>query len=157
MEFNLIALALYAFLGIPIIIQDIKYRNINLWLSVLFLLVATFFRFKLQPIQTIVFLEFSMNLTIVGCLFLILWLYQKIRGNQRLQDTIGKGDVLFIVIFAIVFEPNMFIINLTLGFIFSIVLHLLFKNMQTKHNSVPLVAYLLIYFIAIRIGEMTLN
>lgn len=157
MEFNIIAILIYAVLGVPIIIQDIKSRNINLWLSILFLFVVFFFRFKSQPIRTIIFLEFSMNLTIVGCLFLILWLYQKIRAKQRLQDTIGKGDVLFILIFAIAFEPNMFIINLTLGFIFSIVLHLLFKKMQTKHNSVPLVAYLLIYFIAIRIGKMTLN
>ena len=63
-----------------------------------------------------------------------------------MEDTFGLGDLLLFIALAFTFASVSFIILFVFGLLFSLILHLLFKN-KSKLKTVPLAGYLSLFFL----------
>ena len=112
--------------------QDQKERMVYWWL---FLIAIT--GFSSLHIVEVGWLQFGIhsafNIGLVGLMLLILVGYVKLRFQTfDLQSVFGLGDMLFLAALSVGFATVSFITLLVFGLLFSLLLHLVLKNMKTK-------------------------
>jgi hypothetical protein len=140
-------------LAVLITYQDIKQRRVHFIALAAFIGLLVVKAVYLSAYIEVLLLEILMNLTIVGVMILLLWIYFKFLRKKRLFEVIGMGDILLFVAFAIAFEAGTFIIHLTMSLVFSLIFHFIFKNHYKKHKTIPLAGFMCIYFIGILVME----
>ncbi len=81
----------------------------------------------------------------------LIWLYFRLKTKRKvtiINTYFGLGDLLLLLIFTLSFSAINYVIFLTLGMLFSIVLHLLIVQFSSiQDNSVPLVTYFSIFYL----------
>lgn len=116
---------------IPMIISDIRTRDVNILWLLLFGVVQLYF----YGISNVLF-----NIVILLFLLLGMYLYLIIRYGykSKITDHFGLGDILFILTLTAAFPILEYTYFLIIGFIFSIVCWLL----STHKRTIPLVSTL---------------
>lgn len=124
---------------VMIFIQDIKERKVSLFLLLLGILFGGFLHFYAQ--NTMVFLSnIVMNLSFVVLIFLILWLYAKLKIKKSIFSVFGFGDLLFFILLGVSLPMLSFLVVFVASLIFSLAIFLLLKKSLTK-DTVPLAGF----------------
>lgn len=130
-----------------IFLEDYKDRMVRwFWYPIIGVLG---FLIQKQYIETqLVFLNATINLCIITTVLLILWVYSKLILKKKLiNQSLGIGDVMFFVFIAFCFSVVSFLVLYVFSLIFSLALHIFFKNKDTKHQTIPLAGYMSLFFI----------
>ncbi|WP_299676081.1 hypothetical protein [uncultured Dokdonia sp.] len=145
---------------LAIFYQDQKDRMVYWWF---FLIGAV--GFSILHIQEVGWLQFGIhcafNIGLVSTILVVLMLYIRIRFQTfRLQNVLGLGDILLFYALALSFATLSFVTLFVFGLLFSLVLHLVFKNKHqytlsrkrinsessSQEITVPLAGYLSLFF-----------
>ena len=132
--------------------QDIRSRTISLWLF-LALLCLGFFRFEFIALNWVEAL-FSASFLLICSI--VVWLYFKLRRpNQNLLDTIGLGDILFLLLTCLFLCFPTFIYWFNISLLLSLILHFSLKNFVSNHSElIPLAGYQAISLIPLIIFDL---
>jgi Flp pilus assembly protein protease CpaA len=116
--------------------QDIKERKVSVWILVCGIIVGGSLHFIHQ--NSIVFVSnIGMNLSFVGLIIGVLFLYAKFKLNKKLFDVFGAGDVLFFILLAVSLPILSFLMLFVFSLVFSLLIFMLLKNGFTE-KTVPL-------------------
>lgn len=139
---------------IPFIYQDFKYRGIDrYWFALLFLVVC---------IKNIVFqvnadfwTHSAINLSFLFVQYALLKVYFFLKGSSKIVDVkIGKGDLLFYPIIALLFNP----INFFYFYLFSLIFILLVYLFRKSKQNIPLAGHTAVFLICLFIAnELTVH
>lgn len=87
------------------------------------------------------------NLFLVGTVIAILFVYSKLILKKKLiNEGIGSGDILLFISLSFSFSIISFFVLFVFSLLFSLLLHILFKNKSELKQSVPLAGYMSIFF-----------
>jgi len=127
-----------------IFLQDLKERKVYL---ILYIISGCLMAY-LYYIETTLFLYFfhiGINLSIVGLIVLILYLYSKIILRKPLAETFGIGDLCFFLVVALGLSTTTFLVLFSFSLLFSAFLFVIMK-LRTKIITVPLAGYQALFF-----------
>ncbi|TXD64162.1 prepilin peptidase [Polaribacter glomeratus] len=131
----IIELLLILILGI-LFYQDIKERKVSVWVLILGLGLGGFLNYQAQ--QPIVFLSNSLvNIIFIILIFLVLWLYAKLKMKKNIFEVFGKGDLLFFILLAVSLPILSFLMVFIFSIFFSFLVFSLLKH-RFKDTTVPL-------------------
>lgn len=85
-------------------------------------------------------------------LILVIYLYSKIKLKTSITETFGLGDGLLFFALVFTFSSVSFLTLFVFGLIFSLLVHLVFKN-RFKFKTVPLAGYLSLFFAIVYISH----
>jgi hypothetical protein len=146
---NWIFLILILLSSIAITYQDFKYRLISVWVIVVFAMVSVGDYLYLNgPYQLLENGIMLLLYILLSYLSLVLFYYLKTRSFVKLIDNkIGLGDILLIMIIGLCLEPMTMIVFFTLTFFLSVVLQIAL----IRNKSVPLAGIVAISFTIYRV------
>ena len=133
------------FLMIPLLLlivyHDFKYRYINLWVLVLFLISAVMV--GVQSIGVVdVFKNVLLNCSFVGLQLILVSVYFSIKTKGWINITeqqIGWGDILFFLPLSCLMAPEWFVFFYILSLILILMFYLIFKMVfKLKNQTIPL-------------------
>lgn len=135
------------------IYQDFKFRGID-WYWFLALFVSIGVKMLLSETRTSFLYESIINISFLVLQFLLLKLYFLFKKEGRIVDVkIGKGDLLFYPIIALMFSPANFF-----GFyLLSLILILFIQLFRYKKESIPLAGYTSLFLVAFLIVNETIS
>ena len=116
--------------------QDMKDRNVYLWLLVFGILIGGCIHLQSQNF-TVFLATISGNLIFIAIVFAILWLYAKIKLKKQIFEVFGAGDLLFFVLIAVSLPTVSFLTVFVFSLLFSLTVFMLFKE-GFKEPTVPL-------------------
>lgn len=129
--------------------QDYKHQMVYWFLYPLIGILAFFIQLEFLDFKLIA-MNSSLNLLFVTILLFAIYFYSKIILKEKLiNQSIGSGDVLLFIFLCFTFSFVSFFTIFTFSLIFSLVLHLFFKNKNQLKESVPLAGYISLFFCAI--------
>ncbi|WP_339883480.1 prepilin peptidase [Polaribacter vadi] len=138
-----IELFLIIFLGL-ICFQDIKERKVSIWILFLGLVVGGYINYTYQ--HPIVFLSNTIiNCVFVVTVFLILWVYAKLKMKKNIFEVFGKGDLFFFMLLAVSLPILSFLMVFIFSIIFALLVFILLKN-RIKEKTVPLAGLQALFF-----------
>lgn len=126
--------------------QDIRSRQIHIFLLSLLLLITVILNYltkDINYIDTIKIIGFVL-INITG-----LFVYYSIKFRQLINPIdkfLGLGDIIFLIAVSPLFTLNKFILFFVTGLLFSLFTHLIIKNFSEK-KTIPLAGYLSIYLL----------
>lgn len=124
--------------------QDVKERNVSLWLLIMVLLLMGYLH--IQNSTTVLFLANSfVNMGIVFLIVVTLYLYTTFKLKQAFLTAFGLGDLLFFITIAIAFPTLTFIVLFTFSLFFTALIYFLFSK-KLNHQTVPLAGLQSLYF-----------
>lgn len=130
-----IEVLLITLLGI-LFYQDVKERKVSIWILVLGLLAGGFVNYVNQ--LPIIFLSNSViNIIFIVLVFLILWIYAKIKMRKQIFEVFGKGDLVFFILLAVSLPILSFLMVFIFSIIFSLIVFLILKE-KFKEKTIPL-------------------
>ncbi len=120
-----------------ILYQDIRYRMVYLWAFILLIILSFIHNYKS------IGLYYTLYNFILGLLFILtqlffVWIWFKIQ-KKTLKNSIGSGDLLFLLAMLVGFSFNTFILLYITSLLFSLIAYLLFIK---KGNTIPLAGYM---------------
>ncbi|MCF6297760.1 MAG: hypothetical protein L3J08_07235 [Flavobacteriaceae bacterium] len=134
--------------------QDIKQRAVWIILLPVFAVTGAVL-FYTETIADHFIYAVPINLTIVGVLILINYLFAKfILKKSLFKETLGVGDLLFFIAFALSFPTLSFINFFVFSLLFSLAVQMVLK-LFTKEKSnntqktIPLAGYMSVFLIAV--------
>ncbi len=116
--------------------QDFKQREVSVLLFFVVALIGGYLHYSAQYLNQFL-LSLLINLSTVLILISILILYVKFIMKIKLKESIGSGDLLFFIVFALSFPSVSFVLLLALSFVFSLVIFFILKQ-SLKNKTVPL-------------------
>ncbi len=155
-----LSIALIIILLGAIAYQDIKFRAISWWLLPVLAIIIVIS--KLNEIELKTFTKFFlMNVLFLFIEYLIIKAYFSIKkGNlvKIINEYIGIGDVIFLIIIGLFFSPLNFLLFLIVGLFMILLLSLLLKRKTNINNKkVPLAGLLSIWLGIIIITNIVFN
>jgi hypothetical protein len=142
MWFLIIILVLIFFI---ILFQDSKERMVYWFLFPLVGLIA----FVIQINQTTFLISATnsvMNLCFVFIILSVCYFYTKVKLKRHFtNDVLGIGDILFFIFISFSFASISFVVLFVFSLLFSLFLHLYFKN-KKNNQTVPLAGYMSLFF-----------
>lgn len=144
-------LALLVISSLIILYQDFKERLVSLWVILLFGILCISSVFWFRDFQTIIYNSLSIALY-MGFVWLMLklYLYMKFKKNKKiLNEQIGIADVLIVLFIGLTFNGIGLIFFFCFGFIFSLVIYLLYVTLNRKSSDehIPLAGLLVVFYI----------
>ncbi|MCK5677024.1 MAG: general secretion pathway protein [Flavobacteriaceae bacterium] len=125
---------IFALIGITY--QDIKERQVFLWLLVLAGTLMGYLHFQ-ESISLVFLGNILFNFSIVLIIYSSLVFYSFWKLKKSISQTFGLGDLLFFVLLAIGFTTVTFLVLFSFSLIFSLVFYLSVKS-KLKIKTVPL-------------------
>ena len=132
-----------------IVIQDLKYRHIHVFLPLVIFVVALCFLY-IKGLRDYTIPIYNIGFFIL--IFTVLIIYMSIKNKSYLNPFthyFGLGDVLYFIAITPFFVLHNYILFFIFSMLFAIVLKLLFKS-KMKNDSIPLAGFsalLLLLFI----------
>ena len=139
-----------------IIFQDIEERKVYWFLYPLigilvFVIQINESNFLLATINSLV------NLLFISIILLVCYFYAKLKLKKHFtKDVIGIGDILFFIFISFSFASISFVVLFVFSLLFSLLLHLFFKN-KNIDKTVPLAGYMSLFFANIYIISFFCN
>ena len=90
----------------------------------------------------------GINLIVIAFMMLSIYLYSKLKLNQKFFKVFGLGDLLIFICMALGFSSLNFIIIFVFSLIFSLLIHLVLRD----RGTVPLAGYMSLFLIVVYIG-----
>ncbi|RXG11480.1 hypothetical protein DSM03_11611 [Leeuwenhoekiella aestuarii] len=127
-----------------IFLQDLRHRLVY-W----FLFPIVGIAFGILHITETGYFQFlisiAINMTVIGILLLVIYLYAKIIMKRAFFETIGLGDLLLFIALAFSFSPATFMILFVFSILFSLLFYLIIlKNNKTQ--TIPLAGTISLFF-----------
>ncbi|MCD7970259.1 MAG: hypothetical protein LUF87_07895 [Alistipes sp.] len=124
------------------VVSDLRSRTVNiLWLGLFGVLILT--AIWLQSGYLAGFINMAVNIAagsmLLGC-GIIYWRIRHGKWMRPVDNLIGMGDIIFIILVSGLFAPVRFLYFLLSAMVFSLAIWLLMKLTGDKDNTVPLVA-----------------
>lgn len=116
--------------------QDIKERQVFLWLLILAGTLMGYLHFQ-ESISLLFLGNILFNFSIVFILYSSLVFYSFWKLKKSISQTFGLGDLLFFAVLAIGFTTVTFLVLFTFSLLFSLVFYLSIKS-KLKIKTVPL-------------------
>lgn len=125
--------------------QDLKDRKVYWFLYPIMGILAFVLQIKAISIYPAL-LNGGFNLVLVSLLLLVCYGYVHLKLKQPFFSyAFGLGDLLFFMAIAFSFSIVSFLILFVFALLFSLLLHLVLKHLQTE-NTVPLAGYMALFF-----------
>jgi hypothetical protein len=126
--------------------QDMKDRMVS-W--VLYPIAAILFSavFILNTNFFVALTQSAVNLVLTAIVLFVSYVYVVI-AKKTFSQNIGIGDLLFFISISLGFATIPFVILFIFSLVFSLVMHITFKN-RTPHPTVPLAGYMALFFVGI--------
>lgn len=94
-----------------------------------------------------------LNLSLISIIIFVIYLYSRFFIKKGFIDkTIGIGDLLLFIFLCFTFSSISFIILFSFSLIFSLLLHLYFKN-KVSDKTVPLAGYISLFFAVVYLAS----
>ncbi len=129
---------------IMVFIQDRKDRKVY-WFLFPFIAFASGVLLYNSILPELFYMSIIINVLFIIILIAVVFLYSKFKLRTTITDTFGLGDGLMFIALAFTFSSISFIILFVFGLIFSLMIHVIFKN-KSRYNTVPLAGYLSLFF-----------
>ncbi|WP_258012193.1 general secretion pathway protein [Flavobacterium psychrophilum] len=128
-----------------ILFQDSKDRKVY-WFLYPIVGLLTFF-IQINESNFLISATNSMvNLAFVFIILSVCYFYAKLKFKKHFtNDVLGIGDVLFFIFISFSFASISFIVFFVFSLLFSLLLHLIFKN-KNIDKTVPLAGYMSLFF-----------
>lgn len=136
---GILLLALYF-----VFIQDIKEREVYWFLFPVIGVCCSVLLIK-NIVTELVLPTLLINISFIGFLIIVLFIYTKFILKTSLKTTFGSGDVFFFFVVAFSFSSVSFIILFVFALVCALVLHLI-SNKKSKFITVPLAGYMSLFF-----------
>jgi hypothetical protein len=147
----ILAIKIILLLSLSIIFyQDFKDRKV--WVFLFPVMAFTgFFLFYRQTILEVFLYSAIINLSIVGILILINYLFARfVLKKKFLKEALGLGDILFFMAFAVSFPTIAFINFFVFSLLFTFVLQFLLKKINTsRYNNIPLAGCMSLFLMVV--------
>lgn len=137
-----------------IFLQDIKDRRVSVLLLAMNCLTLGSLHF-LNGNHKLLVSHTAINIGILTPMSLAIYAYIKLVLKTTVQESIGLGDLFWILALAFGFPTVTFIVLLSFSFLFSLALHLLVKN-YSKNPLVPLAGYQSLFLLLILLTDKLL-
>jgi hypothetical protein len=125
--------------------QDCKNRLVFWFLYPIMGVLAFIIQLKTTQVFTTI-TNVSMNLSFVILLLLVCYLYAKLKLKKHFtNEVIGIGDILFFIFISFSFATISFFVLFVFALLFSLLLHMVFKN-RSPNSNVPLAGYMSLFF-----------
>lgn len=129
---------------IIVFIQDRKDREVY-WFMFPIVALASGILLYNSILPELFYLTLLINLLFITILIGVVFLYSKFKLKTTITSTFGLGDGLLFVALAFTFSSISFMVLFVFGLIFSLLIHVIFKN-RSIHRTVPLAGYLSLFF-----------
>ena len=106
--------------GLTVFFQDLKEREVSLWVLVLSILSAGF----LSPLRMEIIL---INVLFISVQVLAVYTYCRVRNKDSLLKTLGMGDILFFLVPTLLLELPALVIFFIVSLLICVLLSFLFK------------------------------
>lgn len=150
---NKLILSLLIFSLLIVVYQDLRTRQISTIIIPVLLILLLKYTTKL--VDPVIHIQYILtNLLFVFVEFFILYILKINFSNDKksLFDTwIGLGDLLFIILLALTFSPNNFLIFLITGLIIALFFYYIFRMFYRDTSTIPLAGILSIELILVLI------
>lgn len=127
--------------------QDIKERNVY-WFLFIITASSAGYLYYTNTFFELFWRTSVINLGIIGIIFLVLGTYSKFKLKVALKDVFGLGDALLFIGICFAFPVAAFITFFVFSLLFSLLLHILFKQ-KIKDKTVPLAGYMSLFFVVV--------
>ena len=128
-------------------LQDIKERKVYWFLFPILAFILLAIYYLIIPIWQVVISNIALNLSIVSLVVVTAYFYTRlVRKKKFLNHSLGAGDVLLFMAFALGFPSITFIILLAFSLVFSLVLFLILKS-SLKDQTVPLAGLISLFLV----------
>ena len=127
-----------------IFLQDVKERKVYLFLYV-FCGCAMGYLFFSGTTPASYITNVIINLSVIGLILFILYLYSTTFLGKPLTESFGTGDILFFIVLSVSFGTTTFLVLLSFSLLFSAILFAAMKS-RLKQNTVPLAGYQALFF-----------
>ncbi|WP_124981835.1 hypothetical protein [Nonlabens xiamenensis] len=141
----IILLIVLAISAAIILLQDLKDRQVHLVVLLLFLLASGCLQYSKSLFFQIYILESAVNTALILLMLGGVALYFKFLKGMDPKQTLGKGDVVVFLAFALGYGIEEFVLQFVISLVAALSLHLILKRKYTTHTSVPLAGYMTIY------------
>lgn len=128
-----------------ILIQDIRNRAVYWFLFPLSGLCAGILYYN-DTLSELFAASIVINLTFIGLLIAIVFIYAKLKLKTSLKHVIGLGDVLLFVALAFSFSSVSFLILFIFSLVFALVIHKVIKPQPKYKDLIPLAGYMSLFF-----------
>ena len=129
---------------LSIFVQDLKERKVYLSLYVLSGGLMSYL-FYVETSLHLYFIHVTINLSVVGLIILVLYLYSRNVLGKPLSETFGTGDFCFFLALALGLSTVTFLVLFCFSLLFSALLFVLMKS-RMKMCTVPLAGYQALFF-----------
>jgi len=144
MQFMFVVLLIILTLGV-ILYQDMAFRKISVILFPVFFLLSLISALRTQNLDAVL-LGILIDSLYLIVLMLVSYAYFHFRhGVNKLTGIVGMGDLLFLFCATPLFDITQFIFFTSIGFLVSLIIHLLLRNLSSLYRAcptVPLAGYL---------------
>jgi len=127
--------------------QDFRFREINFLLIIILGFIVGARKFFLTSFLELFLIDFLINAMICIILLAALRIYYLLR-KKSFKESIGNGDLLLFLIFALGMDSLDFPINFTFALVFSLIAHILLKSFYLRHQTIPLAGLMCLYLSA---------
>lgn len=128
--------------------QDLKERQVYLILFPLLGVLMGLKHFLNSSLEPFLY-AIGINLLIIAFMMLTIYLYSRLKLNQKLFKVFGIGDLLMFICISLAFSSLSFIIIFVASLIFSLLLHMVLRSVKT----VPLAGYMSLFLGVVYIGN----
>lgn len=136
--------------------QDVKERLVHWWLFLIFGVSGIVSNYLSSSGDFII--NISGSIVVVTLLLFMLGIYLRIVKNvslKELESQIGLGDILFIIAWALSYNPFVFIYLYIAGLIFSMIIHKFIVSRFQPKSHVPLAGLSALFLIMIEFLKIT--
>lgn len=135
--------------------QDLKERKVILYAFLGLLLLGGFLHSQFQLFELFM-IHIGINMAVVGCILLILFLYTKWAMKKPLFEAFGMGDLLFFLILSVSFPVPTFLVVFSSSLIFALILFLALKR-SLKEPTIPLAGFQALFVLLLMTSNLIFN
>lgn len=135
--------------------QDLKERKVTVFLMLGLLVLGGFLHSQSQLLELFL-LHVSINMAVIGCILLILFLYTKWIMKKQLFEAFGLGDLLFFLIVAVSFPIPTFLVVFSSSLVFALIVFIALKP-SLKEQTIPLAGFQALFVLLLMTCNLIFN
>ncbi len=135
--------------------QDLKERKVTVFLMLGLLVLGGFLHSQFQLLELFL-LHVSINMTVIGCVVLILFLYTKWIMKKQLFEAFGLGDLMFFFILAVSFPIPTFLVIFSSSLVFALIVFIALKSSLVE-QTIPLAGFQALFVLLLMTSNLIFN